>query len=151
MSETNKALIRRWFEEVWNQGIEKTIDELFSPEGIAHGLGDTEIDVCGPEQFKPFVRNLRGSLPDLHISVEDVIAENDLVVARLVLQATHSGPGLGVTPSGRQVRVAGIAVVRFANGQAVEAWNVWDQLGLLRQIGALPGPEGLDRFVTAPS
>jgi len=151
MSEANKHLIRRWFEEVWNQGREATIDELFSADGIAHGLGDTEADVRGPEQFKLFVRILRGSFADLHISVEDVIAENDTVVARVRLEGTHTGDGLGLAPTGNRVRVAGIAVVRFANGQAVEAWNVWDQLGLLRQIGGVPGPEGRDRFVTSRS
>ncbi len=77
--EANKALAYRWFEEVWNQGLEQTIDELFSPTGIAHGLGDTDVELRGAEQFKPFVRNLRGSLPDTHISVEDAIAENDKV------------------------------------------------------------------------
>ena len=73
MSEENKKLMRRWFEEVWNQGREESIDELFSATGVAHGLGETDAVVRGPDQFKPLVRNLRSSLPDLHISVEDLI------------------------------------------------------------------------------
>jgi len=149
VSELNKKLMRRWFEEVWNQGREQTIEELFSPDGVAHGLGDTDTDVRGPEEFKPLVRNLRASLPDLHIRIEDVIGEGDTVVARVVLEGTHTGSGMGILPSGGRVRVAGIAIVRFAEGRAVEAWNVWDQLGFLRQMGAMPGPEGRDRFLAS--
>jgi predicted ester cyclase len=85
-----------------NQGREETIDELFSPNGVAHGLGDTEADVRGPQQFKPFVRKLRSSLPDVHISVEDVIAENDLVGGCAGDFGTHRGHGLGIAPSGNR-------------------------------------------------
>jgi predicted ester cyclase len=87
----------------------------------------------------------------VHISVEDVVAENDTVVACVILEGTHTGASMGIPPSGNRLRVAGVAIVRFANGQAVEAWNVWDQLGLLRQVGAIPGSEGQDRFVASPS
>ena len=79
MTETNKALVRRWFKEVWNEGREATIDELFAESGVAYGLGDGEAEVRGPAQLKPFVRNLSGSLPDLHISIQDIMAEEDKV------------------------------------------------------------------------
>ena len=151
MIEKNIALVYRWFEEVWNQGLEKTIDELFSPVGIAHGLSDTDMDVQGPAQFKPFVRNLRGSLPDIRITVEDTVAQDDKVMARVVVEGTHTGDGLGVPPSGRRVRIAGIVLVRISGGQIVEGWNSWDQLGLLRQVGAISAPKGPDRFVAARS
>ncbi len=150
MSEANKALIHRWFEEVWNRGREETIDELLAPTVIAHGLGDTDVDLHGPAQFKPFVENLRRSFPDIHISIEDTIAEGDKVVVRVRLEGTHRGSELGVPPTGRRVRVAGIVLVRISDGRIIEGWNSWDQLGLLRQIGALPSaPEGRDRFVDA--
>ena len=71
MSEANKAMVRRWFEEVWNQGREETIDELFAANGIGYGLGDTEAPVQGPAGIKPFVRNLRGAIPDIHMKIED--------------------------------------------------------------------------------
>jgi steroid delta-isomerase-like uncharacterized protein len=149
MSEANKVLAMRWFEEVWNQGRESTIDELFAAKGVAHGLSDTDVDVVGPDQLKPFVRNLRGSLPDLHIRIEDSIAEGDKVMVRVRLDGTHKGSGLGVAPTGRPVTIAGIILARIKDGQIVEGWNSWDQLGLLRQIGALPVAEGPDRFVAA--
>ena len=149
MTETNKALVRRWFKEVWNEGREATIDELFAESGVAYGLGDGEAEVRGPAQLKPFVRNLRSTLPDLQIRIQDIMAEEDKVMVRVLLEGTHSGSGLGVPPSGRKVRIAGIVVIRISKGQFVEGWNSWDQLGLLRQIGALPAPAGEDQFLTA--
>jgi len=149
MSEANKALVRRWFEEVWNQGREETIDELFATHAVGYGLGDTDVTTRGPAEFKIFANNLRGALPDVHMKIEDSIAEGDKVTVRLSVEGTHKGGHLGVAPTGRRIRIAGIVVVRISNGQIVEGWNSWDQLGLLRQIGALPATDGPDRFTSA--
>ena len=152
MSEAaNKALVRRWFDEVWNKGQEATIDKLFAENGVAYGLGDTDVEIRGPAQFKPFFRNMRGAFPDLQITIEDIVAEADKVMVRVLLQGTHRGANLGPPATGRRVRVAGIVLVRISNDQIVEGWNSWDQLGLLRQIGALPAAEKNDRFLTAQS
>jgi steroid delta-isomerase-like uncharacterized protein len=145
----NKAMVRRWFEEVWNQGHEETIDELFAANGVGYGLGDTDVTLRGPAEFKPFVRNLRGGLPDIHMTIEDCLAESDRVTVRITVEGTHKGGNLGVAPTGRRVHIEGIVVVRIANGQIVEGWNSWDQLGLLRQIGALPAQKGPDQFTSA--
>ena len=147
MSEENKAVVRRWFEEVWNQGREATIDELFPAEGVAHGLGDSESDVHGPTEFKLFAANIRGSIPNTRIRVEDILSEGDRVAVRVILEGTHTGQGLGVPPTGRRVSIQWIIILRMVDGQIVEAWNSYDQLGLLRQIGALPGLGGRDRFL----
>src|SRR5512134_1264951 len=130
MSEANHNLLRRWFEEVWNQGKESTIDEQFAPGCVAHGLGDTDVAVRGPEEFKQFWRNLRSAIPDVRIDVEDSVAEGHKAVARVVLTGTHTGHGLGVEPSGRAVRIQGIVLVYLRDGRIVEGWNSWDQLGL---------------------
>ncbi|HTM48735.1 MAG TPA: ester cyclase [Bryobacteraceae bacterium] len=148
MSEANKQLVRRWFEEVWNQGREDTIDELLAESGIGHGLGEGEVDLHGPKEFKPFVRNLRGSLPDLRIVIDDILSQDDKVLVRLRLEGTHDGAGLGVQPTGRRVSIAGMVLVQVCGGQIMEGWNSWDQLGLLRQIGALPAAKG-DRFTAS--
>jgi len=148
VSEKNKAVVCRWFEEVWNQGREATIDELFPAEGVAHGLGDSESDVHGPAEFKPFAANIRGSIPDVQIRVKDILSEGDRVAVRVTVEGTHSGQGLGVPPTGRRVSIQGIIILRLVDGQMVEAWNSYDQLGLLRQIGALPDPGGRDRFLS---
>lgn len=145
MSEDNRAHTRRWFEEVWNQGREQTIDELLTAEGVGHGLGDTDRDTRGPAEFKVFWRNLRGAVPDVHIHLDDVISEGDRTVVRLTLTGTHTGNGLGVAPSGAKVHIQGIVIMRFHNGKTVEAWNSYDQLGLLRQIGVLAAPVNRER------
>jgi len=147
VSEENKAVVRRWFEEVWNQGREATIDELFPAEGVAHGLGDSEADVHGPTEFKPFVANIRGSIPNTRIRVEDIFSEGDRVAVRIILEGTHTGHGLGVSPTGRNVSIQGIIILRMVDGHILEGWNSYDQLGLLRQIGALPGLGGPDRLL----
>ena len=141
------ALVHRWFEEVWNQGREATIDELFGEDGVALGLGAGEAPVYGPAGFKVFWRNIRAALPDVRISVEDTVAEGEKVAARVVLEGTHRGEGLGVSPTGHRVKIAGIVLVQFANGRIIRGWNSWDQLGLLQQLGALPSAG--DRFLTA--
>jgi steroid delta-isomerase-like uncharacterized protein len=149
VSEQNIATVRRWFEEVWNKGRESAIDEMFPADGVAHGLGDSELDVRGPNDFKPLVANIRGALPDLHISIEDIVAAGDRVAVRITLQGTHTGNGLGVAPTGRKVSIQGIVIVRLVDGCIREGWNSYDQLGLLRQVGALPAAGNRDTFLTS--
>jgi steroid delta-isomerase-like uncharacterized protein len=151
VSEQNEAVVRRWFQEVWNEGREASIDELFAADSVAHGLGDSEREVHGPEEFKPFVSNMRGALPDTRISIDDIISSGDRVAVRVTLRGTHTGDGLGVPPTGRRVSIQGIIIVRLVDGRIVEGWNSYDQLGLLRQIGMLPGPVERDTFLTARS
>ena len=148
MSANNKALVHRWFEEVWNQGREATIDELFAEDAVTRGLGESDLEVRGPAQFKIFFFNLRNSFPDMHITIEDTVAEGDKVVVRATIQGTHLGDGIGVPVTGRRIHIAGIFIIRLVNGKFVEAWNSWDQLGMLRQIGAVP-LAGHDRFLAA--
>ena len=149
VSEQNIAVVRRWFEEVWNQGRESSIDELFPAGGVAHGLGDSEQDVHGPDEFKPFVDNIRGAIPDTHVTIDDILADSDRVAVRVTLQGTHTGHGLGVPPTGRKVSIQGIIIVRLVDGRIREGWNSSDQLGLLRQIGTLPGAGKRDTFLNA--
>jgi steroid delta-isomerase-like uncharacterized protein len=149
VSDRNKALARRWFEEVWNQESDAAIDELFPHDGVAHGLGDTDADVRGPAEFRSFAANIRGSLSGLRVAIEDIFGEGERVAIRIRLQGVHSGAGLGVAPTGRRVVIQGIVIMRMENGRIVEAWNSYDQLGLLNQIGAIPGSDAGDRFLGA--
>ena len=107
-----------------------------------------DADTHGPADFKVFWRNMRSALPNINIRIEDTIVHGDKAVVRLVLEGTHLGEGLGLPPSGRRVSIAGIVILRIAEGQIAEAWNSWDQLGLLRQIGAIPA-QGQDHFLAA--
>ena len=125
----NKQLVRRWFEEVWNQGREATIDELMSAAGVGFGLAATDSEVHGPPEFKPFVRNMRDAFPDLHMTVEDMVAEGDKVAVRLGVTGTHKGGGLGFPATGRKINVTAITIIQFANGQ-LRPWL--EQLGPAR-------------------
>src|SRR5260370_35165924 len=104
------ALVHRWFEVVWNQGREESIDELLAKDGRIFGLGESDAEVRGPYGFKPFFRNLRTSFPDMHIRIEDTIAEADKASVRIGMEGPQSGGGLGIPAPGRRVRAAGIVV-----------------------------------------
>jgi steroid delta-isomerase-like uncharacterized protein len=80
------------------------------------------------------------AFPDLNITVEDLIAEGDRVVARWTLRGTHQGASLGMPPTGKQVTMPGISVVRLAGGKSAEQWVIHDQLGMLQQLGLVPAP-----------
>jgi steroid delta-isomerase-like uncharacterized protein len=138
MSEENKALVRRWFEEVWNQGRADAIDEMFAADGIAHGLSDDAGNpLRGPGDFKPFHEAFRGAFPDIEVVVEDTIAEGDLVAARCSVSGKHTGDHLGIAASNAPVQFTGITIARIKDGKIVEAWNNFDFLKMNKQIGAI--------------
>jgi steroid delta-isomerase-like uncharacterized protein len=136
MSEENKALIRRWFEEVWNKGRSEAIGEMLSEDALLHGLSDNEDKpLRGPAEFLPFHQTFRGAFPDINVVVEDTLAEGDMVVARCTVQGRHSGDHLGVAATQAPVRFTGIGIGRIRDGKIVEAWNNFDFLTMNRQIG----------------
>ena len=92
MSEENKELVRRWFEEVWNKGRVEAIEEMFDANGIAHGLSDDpENPIKGPRDFRPFHTVFRDAFPNMMIVIEDMVAEGDKVAARCSVRAKHEG------------------------------------------------------------
>lgn len=138
MSDENIALIRRWFEEVWNKGREEAIDELFAAEGIAHGLADEAGNgLRGPQDFKPFFRTFRSAFPDIEVVVEDTVAEGDKVAARCVVRGKHQSDSLGFAATGQATEFTGITIVRIEKGKIVEAWNNFDFMTMYKQLGAL--------------
>jgi steroid delta-isomerase-like uncharacterized protein len=137
MSDENVALIYRWFEEVWNKGRAEAIAEMLAADGLVHGLGETGVDVRGPEGFLPFFEKLRGAFSDLEVTIEDTIAEADKVAARWVVRLTHEGDQLGIPATGRQAAVTGMSIIQVRDGRIIEAWNNWDILGLMQQLGAI--------------
>jgi steroid delta-isomerase-like uncharacterized protein len=137
MAQENSALIRRWFEEVWNKGRMEAIDEMASPDIVGHGQAQHDTDI-GLDEFKPFVVNLRNAFPDMNVVIDHTIEQGDKVAARWTSTMTHKGPFLGFAPTGKKVVITGTSIQRIANGKIVEGWDNWDQLGLLVQIGAVP-------------
>ncbi len=136
-AEENVQIMRRWFQEVWNEGRTETIHELFSSEGVAHGQESPEAELHGPQEFEAFVKKIRGAFPDMKLAVEDVFATGDKGVLRWSGVMKHTGDAPGMPASGRTVRLRGITMVRFAEAKVVESWDNWDQLGMLQQIGAV--------------
>ena len=135
----NAATYRRWFDEGCGRGNLDLADELYSPTYVSHSFGPDFSPTL--EGLKMFVRALRAGLPDLQCPVEDVVAEGDRVAGRFSLRGTHNGPLFGVPATGKPVDVGVMVIARFDEaGKWVEDWAVLDQLGLLRQIGAIPAP-----------
>jgi steroid delta-isomerase-like uncharacterized protein len=138
MSEENKALIRRWFDEVWNKGRAEAIDEMFADGAVAHGLAEASgQELRGPTGFKPFFQNFRNAFPDIQVIVEDTVAEGDKVAARCTVRGRHQGDTLGFAATAKPTEFTGMCIVRVKNGQIVEAWNNFDFMAMFQQLGAL--------------
>jgi steroid delta-isomerase-like uncharacterized protein len=135
MSEANKAIFRRYFDEVLNAGRIELIDELIAPDYVSHYPTGYDFG-GGPEDVKQIVSTVRSGFPNVHFQIEDLLAEEDRVVGRWTFQGTHRGDFMGIAPSGKNVSVVGIAIYRIADGRIAEAWVAWDALGLMQQIGA---------------
>jgi predicted ester cyclase len=133
------TLIRRWFDEVWNRGMAETIDELFPAHAVMWGVGRPGVASHGPTDFKEFYRAMRSACPDIKITLDQVVQEGDTVFARWTATMTHTGEGLGMPPTNRAVKLCGMTCCRVAGDTFVEGWNVWDQIGLARQLGVLEG------------
>jgi steroid delta-isomerase-like uncharacterized protein len=136
LADDNKALIRRWFEEVWNKGRAEAIDEMFAVDGIANGLSDEQGEpLRGPDNFRQFFYKFRGAFPDIEVVVEDTVAEGDKVAARCSVRGRHQGDSLGFAATQKPVEFTGIAIVRIKDGQIVEAWNNFDFMSMFQQLG----------------
>src|SRR5689334_13085281 len=127
--DANKAIIRRHFEEIWNGRRLDVAEQIVDPAYFSHfPLPGQPAGIAG---FRYAVEMLQSSFPDLTITIEDLIAEGDQVVARLTARGTHQGPFRGIAPTGRAVSWRGIRIFRIAGGKIVEHWANWDDLSLL--------------------
>ena len=136
--DVNKALVRRYYDEVWNRWDLGVAGELIAPD-IAF-RGSLGVAVRGLDGFKAYVALVRRAFPDFHNTVEELIAEGDRVAARLTYRGTHAGPLFGLAPTGQAVTYGGIALFRIAGGRIVDGWVLGDTLGLLRHLGATAIP-----------
>ena len=139
LTEENKAIARREYEEIWNQGKLDVADEILDASYAPRGLG-VELPP-GPEGFKPFVSMYRSAFPDIHFTIEDQIAEGDKVVLRWTARATHKGELMGIPATGKQIEVTGIDITQHVGGKIVASWNNWDALGMMEQLGVVPPME----------
>lgn len=139
MPDSPEAVIRAWFEEVWNQGKEETIDRLFAVDGIAHGLPTPDgSPIRGRDGFRPFYKAFRSAFPNIRVEVTQAMTQGDMVTVRCHVTGSHDGHELGVLATGRNVDFWGMCMARVRDGAIVEGWNSFDFLTLYQQIGALP-------------
>jgi steroid delta-isomerase-like uncharacterized protein len=139
-STSNKATFSR-LHDAMNSGdaelIAKTIDEVVEPDVLIRT--PLPIDATGAQALKQVWAVLLRAFPDLHVAVEDVIAEGDKVVCRNTVTGTHQGEYMGLPPTGKSITYNEIFIFRFAAGRIAETWGVVDVLSQMRQLGAIPG------------
>lgn len=138
MSEENKALARRYNEEVWNNRNLDVIDELMADDMVDHAL-PPQIPP-GPDGAKAFVGMYVSAFPDVKITIDDLVAEGDKVVTRWTATGRHEGELMGIPATGKQVTVTGIDITRYSGGKIVEHWGEFDQMGMMQQLGVVPAP-----------
>jgi steroid delta-isomerase-like uncharacterized protein len=137
MSENNKTIVRRLIEEVWNKGNLSVADELFTPNYEHHDPSSPDFG-RGPESEKKRATLYRSAFPDLRLTIEDVISEDDTVMTRWSCNGTHKGDLSGIAPTGKHFTISGITVSRLSNGKVAESYVNWDALGLMQQLGVVP-------------
>ena len=135
----NKALVRRWLEEVWGKGNLAVVDEMAGADFVWHwappGVGNDR------EGYKRFLKLDFEAFADVSCATEDIVADGDRVASRWTWRGTHKGGFMGVAPTGKQVVLTGICINRFVGGKIVEEWGEMDMMGMMQQLGAVP-PSG---------
>jgi predicted ester cyclase len=137
MSESNKAAVRRLFDEVWNKGNLQVVDELYAPS-YAHHDSSTPDFGQGPDSEKKRVTLYRNAIHDFRLTIEDLFTDGETVTVRWSCRGIHKGELNGIAPTGKQVAITGISIARFAGGKMVEGWINWDALSLMQQLGVVP-------------
>ncbi|HTG46135.1 MAG TPA: ester cyclase [Actinomycetota bacterium] len=135
MSAETGALVRRFYDEVWNGGDVEVARDLFAEDYVRHDLRPTTAG-AGGAGMAAIARAFRAAFPDLRMTVDVLIAEDDLVAARWTSTGTFTGPWGDVEPTGRRATFSGVNIFRIRNGRIVELWNHRDDLGLMEQVGA---------------
>jgi steroid delta-isomerase-like uncharacterized protein len=138
MTDQNKALARRNFEEVWNQGKLAVIDELVARDATFHDPNVPGGKFTGPEGLRQVVEIYKKAFPDVQFTINDQVAEGDKVVSRWTATGTHKGELMGIPPTGKRATITGIEFDRYQDGKLVEEYSSYDMLGMLQQLGLAP-------------
>jgi steroid delta-isomerase-like uncharacterized protein len=138
MSEENKALDRRIFEEVWGAYNLDKVEKYFAADFVDHN----EVPGLPPgrEGVKAMVHMFAGAWSDANLVIDVQIADGDKVATRWSSTATHTGELLGIPATGKQIKVTGITISRYEDGKAVESWGEYDSIGMMQQLGVVPAP-----------
>lgn len=136
-ADENKELVRRMIEEGFNQNDLDVVDEIVAEDCVLHEAGQPE-PLRGPDEVKEFLRMYRNAFSDAHIEIDELLADGDMVVTRWTATGTHDGDLMGIEPTGADVTVMGMEMHRVEDGKLVEGWELFDALGMLQQLGAIP-------------
>lgn len=136
-AEENKALMRRYYVEVWQEGNRASAEELVAPDFVDHMPGPDQPP--GRAGHDATLRMVRTAFPDAQFTIDDLLADGDKVVGRWTMRATHKGELMGIPPTGKPVEMSGIDIGRWEGGQLVEVWHMEDIMGLMMQLGVVPG------------
>ena len=131
MSEANKAIVRRSFEEVWNKRNLNIIDEIYAADYIGHVVASPEI-IRGAQGLKRFAAIFQFTFPDIYFTIEDQIAEGSKVASRWIVHGTQRDELISIGFKGELVTLTGISIQRITSGKIVESWDHWDALRLLQ-------------------
>ena len=136
----NRAVVRRFIDEVFNGGNFSAAEEILAPDYVHHDPATAELGsgISGLEQMVSFYRQ---AFPDFSVQVEDQIAAEDRVVERWTGRGTHQGTLMGIPATGRTIQATGISIHRLAGGKIAETWTIFDTAGVLRQLGVVPGQQ----------
>lgn len=135
-TEQNKATLARAVGRFNDPARREEYFDLYAEDAVLHGFGPEPLR--GRAAAQAFYEMVWEALPDLVLSAEDLVAEGDRIVARYRIRGTHRGAFLGIAPTGARIDVGGMTLLRFTDGRVVERWQQLDDLGLLRQMGAVP-------------
>jgi steroid delta-isomerase-like uncharacterized protein len=137
--EQNKVLVRRFVEEIFNQGNVSVVDQLFAPDFVEH----EELPAGIPNDRDGVIQlttMLRSAFPDFNATIDDILAEGDKVIIRMTWRGTQEGEFMGLPPSGKSISVGVIDIIRIVDGKVVEHWGQMDSMGMMQQLGAIPAP-----------
>lgn len=139
--EKNKEIIHRLYDEAWNKGNLNVADECYPARFMQHDPSYPDENWGSIDSFKQLVTTLRTAFPDLHIVIEDTIAEGDRVAIRYTVTGTHKGVFNGIPATGKTINITGYEIVKIENGKIAELWNLSDTFTTLRQLEVLPAGE----------
>ena len=149
--DSEKQIIRRFVEELWNDRKLDVADEIFSKDCVTHQLCSGEVaDPAprGPEAMREHVSGWLTSFPDLRFTIEQMVAEGNRVVCQLTMEGTHQGAWMGISPTGKRMQIRMVTIHRIADSKIVEDWVLVESLGFFQQLGVLPKAEELIRNFT---
>ena len=140
-SETNKTVSRRFFEEVFSKGKLAVADEIIAKDKVHSGPANPPGLLPGLEGTKQLVTMYRNAFPDVHFTIDEQIAEGDKVMTRWTAHGTHQGELAGIPATGKSSTVTGISLDRIVNGKIAENWAIFDEFGMMQQLGVISTPE----------